>query len=406
MNITERFLKYVSFETTSDENTNKTPSTDGQMVFSKFLAEELKKIGLHEVELDENGYLMATLPANTDKKLPVIGFIAHVDTSPDSSGKDVKPSIISNYDGKDILLNKEKNIVLQTSLYPEILQYTGQDIIITDGTTLLGADDKAGIAAIVQAMEFLISHPEIKHGKIRVGFTPDEEIGQGADHFDVEKFGADWAYTIDGGEIGELEYENFNAAGAKIIFKGLNVHPGYAFGKMKNSMLIATKFINLLPKNEIPSLTNGYEGFFHLTNISGDVETTTLNYIIRDHHRDRFEQRKIQMQSFVNQINTEFGEGTATLEMRDQYFNMREKIESVMHVVEIVEKSMREVGIKPNVKPIRGGTDGARLSFMNLPCPNIFAGGHNFHSRFEYLPIQSMEKAKDLIIRIIENVAK
>ena len=406
MNITERFLKYVSFETTSDENTNKTPSTDGQMVFSKFLAEELKKIGLHEVELDENGYLMATLPANTDKKLPVIGFIAHVDTSPDSSGKDVKPSIISNYDGKDILLNKEKNIVLQTSLYPEILQYTGQDIIITDGTTLLGADDKAGIAAIVQAMEFLISHPEIKHGKIRVGFTPDEEIGQGADHFDVEKFGADWAYTIDGGEIGELEYENFNAAGAKIIFKGLNVHPGYAFGKMKNSMLIATKFINLLPKNEIPSLTNGYEGFFHLTNISGDVETTTLNYIIRDHHRDRFEQRKIQMQSFVNQINTEFGEGTATLEMSDQYFNMREKIESVMHVVEIVEKSMREVGIKPNVKPIRGGTDGARLSFMNLPCPNIFAGGHNFHSRFEYLPIQSMEKAKDLIIRIIENVAK
>ncbi|MCL1868140.1 MAG: peptidase T [Paludibacter sp.] len=406
MNIIDRFLKYVSFETTSDESSNQTPSTNGQMVFSEFLAEELKNIGLQEVELDKNGYLTAVLPANSEKSLPAIGFIAHVDTSPDSSGKDVKPSIITNYDGRDILLNKEKNIVLQTSLYPEILQYLGQDIIVTDGTTLLGADDKAGVAAIVQAMEFLLAHPEIKHGKVRIGFTPDEEIGQGADHFDVEKFGADWAYTIDGGEIGELEYENFNAAAAKVTFKGLNVHPGYAFGKMINSMRIAAKFINMLPENETPERTEGYEGFYHLTNISGDVETTTLNYIVRDHDRNRFEQRKKEMQNLVNQINAEFGKDTAMLDLRDQYYNMREKIEPVMHVVELVEKSMRELDIKPNVKPIRGGTDGARLSFMGLPCPNIFAGGHNFHSRFEYLPIQSMEKASALIVRIIENIEK
>jgi len=406
MNITDRFIKYVGFETTSDENQSQTPSTHGQMIFSKYLAEELKNIGLQEVELDANGYLMATLPANTDKHLPVIGFIAHVDTSPDSSGKNIKPSLIKNYNGKDILLNKEKNIVLQTSLYPEILKYTGQDIIVTDGTTLLGADDKAGVAAIVQAMEFLLSNPDIKHGKVRIGFTPDEEIGRGADFFDVQKFNADWAYTIDGGEIGELEYENFNAAGAKVIFKGLNVHPGYAFGKMKNSMRIAAKFVKMLPENETPEQTEGYQGFYHLTNISGDVETTTLSYIIRDHDRNHFEQRKNQIQLLVNEINTEFGEGTAILEMRDQYYNMREKIEPVMHVVENVEKAMLELNIKPNVKPIRGGTDGARLSFMDLPCPNIFAGGINFHSRFEYLPVQSMEKAKDLIIRIIENIAK
>ena len=406
MNITDRFFKYVGFETTSDENQSQCPSTDGQMIFAKYLSQELKNIGLQEVELDNNGYLMATLPANTDKRLPVIGFIAHVDTSPDSSGKDIKPAIIKNYDGKDILLNKEKNIILQTALYPEILQYAGQNIIVTDGTTLLGADDKAGVAAIVQTMEFLISHPEIKHGKVRIGFTPDEEIGRGADLFDVKKFNADWAYTIDGGEIGELEYENFNAAGAKVIFKGLNVHPGYAFGKMKNSMRIAAKFVGMLPENETPERTDGYEGFYHLTNMSGDVETTTLSYIIRDHDRNRFEQRKNQMQHVVNEINKEYGEGTATLEMRDQYYNMREKIEPVMHVVENVEKAMKELNIKPNVKPIRGGTDGARLSFMDLPCPNIFAGGHNFHGRFEFIPVQSMEKAKDLIVRIIENIAK
>ncbi|MDR2824134.1 MAG: peptidase T [Prevotellaceae bacterium] len=406
MNITDRFLKYVSFHTTSDENTNLTPSTPGQMIFAKFLEEELKSIGLQEVELDENGYLMATLPSNMDKQVPTIGFIAHVDTSPDSSGKNIKPSIIRNYDGKDILLNEEKNIVLQTSLYPEITQYFGQDIIVTDGTTLLGSDDKAGVAEIVQAMEFLLTHPEIKHGKIRVSFTPDEEIGQGADHFDVAKFNADWAYTLDGGEIGELEYENFNAAGAKVIFKGLNVHPGFAYHKMINSMRIAAQFVNMLPRHETPEHTEGYEGFYHLTNVSGDVETTTLSYIIRDHDHDRFERRKKEMQHLVNKINAEFGDDTATLEMRDQYYNMREKVEPVMHIVEIVEQSMREVGIAPKVKPIRGGTDGARLSFMGLPCPNIFAGGHNFHGRFEYVPVQSMKKATELIIKIIENVAK
>ncbi|GHT19651.1 peptidase T [Bacteroidia bacterium] len=406
MNITDRFLKYVSFHTTSDENTNLTPSTPGQMIFSKYLAEELKNIGLQTVALDSNGYLMATLPSNIDKPVPTIGFIAHVDTSPDASGKNINPSIIANYDGKDILLNKEKNIVLQTALYPEIEQYKGQDIIVTDGTTLLGADDKAGIAEIVQAMEYLLAHPEIKHGNVRIGFTPDEEIGQGADHFDVKKFNAEWAYTMDGGEIGELEYENFNAAGAKITFKGLNVHPGYAYHKMINSMRIASQFVNMLPRHETPEHTEGYEGFYHLTNVTGDVETTTLNYIIRDHDRDRFERRKKEIQHLVNKINAEFGNETAILEMRDQYYNMREKVEPVMHIVELVEQSMRQVGIKPKVKPIRGGTDGARLSFMGLPCPNIFAGGHNFHGRFEYVPVQSMEKATELIIKIIENVAK
>ncbi|MDR2854136.1 MAG: peptidase T [Prevotellaceae bacterium] len=404
MNIVDRFLKYVSFQTTSDENTNMTPSTPNQLIFAKYLADELKQIGLQEVDLDKNGYVMATLPANTDKKIPTLGFIAHIDTSPDASGKNVKPRIVKDYDGGDILLNEDKVIVLETALYPEIVQYKGQDIIVTDGTTLLGADDKAGVAEIVTAMEYLIAHPEIQHGKIRVGFTPDEEIGQGADHFDVAKFGADWAYTLDGGEIGELEYENFNAAGAKVIFTGLNVHPGYAHHKMINSMRIATQFVNMLPRHETPEHTQNYEGFYHLTNIEGSVEKTTLSYIIRDHDRDRFERRKKEIQHIVNKINAEFGENTAVLELKDQYYNMREKIEEVMHVVELVEKSMQEVGITPNVKPIRGGTDGARLSFMGLPCPNIFAGGHNFHGRFEYLPIPSMEKATKLIVRIVENV--
>lgn len=406
MNITERFLKYVSFTTTSDENTKMTPSTPGQMIFAQYLVEELKSIGLQDVDLDSNGYVMATLPANTDKVIPVIGFVSHMDTSPDMSGKNVKPRIVSNYDGGDILLNEEKLIVLETEKYPEIVQYKGQDIVVTDGTTLLGADDKAGLTEIVSAMEYLIAHPEIKHGKIRVGFTPDEEIGQGADHFDVAKFDAEWAYTMDGGEIGELEYENFNAAGAKITFNGLNVHPGYAKHKMLNSMRVAHQFATMLPRHETPEHTEKYEGFYHLVGMEGTVEKSTLSYIIRDHDRDRFDRRKKEMQHLVNKINSEFGEGTATLELRDQYYNMREKVEPVMHIVDLAFEAMEAVGVKPNVKPIRGGTDGARLSFEGLPCPNIFAGGHNFHGRFEYVPVQSMEKAMMVIVKIAEIMGK
>jgi len=406
MNITERFLKYVSFTTTSDENTNMTPSTPGQMVLANYLVEELKTIGLTQVELDKNGYVMATLPANTDKAIPTIGFIAHMDTSPDMSGKNPKPRVISNYDGENIVLNNEKGIVFETSKYPEILQYKGQDIIVTDGTTLLGADDKAGLAEIVTAMEYLIAHPEIKHGIIRVGFTPDEEIGQGADHFDVAKFNAEWAYTMDGGEIGELEYENFNAAGAKVTFNGLNVHPGYAYHKMRNSMRIAQEFVGMLPRWETPEHTQNYEGFYHLTNMEGNVEKSTLSYIIRDHDRDRFERRKKEIIHLLNKINAEFGEGTATIEIKDQYYNMREMVEPVMHVVDLAFEAMEAVGVKPNVKPIRGGTDGSRLSYMGLPCPNIFAGGHNFHGRFEYVPVQSMEKAMMVVVKIAELLAK
>jgi len=406
MNITDRFLKYVSYTTTSDENTNMTPSTPGQMVFAVYLVEELNKIGLMDVMLDKNGYVMATLPANTEKKIPTIGFISHMDTSPDMSGRHVKPRIITNYDGENIILNEEKNIIFETSKYPEILQYKGQDIIVTDGTTLLGADDKAGIAEIVTAMEYLIAHPEIKHGKIRVGFTPDEEIGQGADHFNVQQFAAEWAYTMDGGEIGELEYENFNAAGAKVHFKGTNVHPGYAYHKMINSMRIAQQFVGMLPRHETPEHTEGYEGFYHLTNIEGNVEKTTLSYIIRDHDRVRFESRKKEFEHLVHKINAEFGEDTATIEMKDQYYNMREKIEPVMHIIDLAFEAMKQVGVTPDVKPIRGGTDGARLSFDGLPCPNIFAGGHNFHGRFEYVPVQSMEKAMHVIVKIVEILAK
>jgi tripeptide aminopeptidase len=406
MNIVDRFLKYVSFNTTSDENTKMTPSTPGQLVFAQYLTEELKSIGLTDVTLDKNGYVMATLPANTDKEIPVIGFISHLDTSPDMSGKNIKPQIIENFDGNDILLNEEKLIVFETDKYPEILQYKGQDIIVTDGTTLLGADDKAGIAEIVSAMEYLIQHPEIKHGKIRIGFTPDEEIGQGADHFDVKAFGAEWAYTMDGGEIGELEYENFNAAAAKVIFRGTNVHPGYAKHKMLNSMRVAQQFISMLPRHETPEHTEGYEGFYHLTAMQGTVEESTLNFIIRDHDRDRFERRKKEMQHLVNKINAEFGPDTAIIELRDQYYNMREKVEPVMHIVNLAFEAMEAVGVKPKVKPIRGGTDGARLSFEGLPCPNIFAGGHNFHGRFEYLPIPSMEKAMMVIVKIAEIMGK
>jgi tripeptide aminopeptidase len=402
MNITDRFLKYVSFTTTSDDNTKMTPSTPGQMIFAQHLAEELKSIGLQEVDLDNNGYIMATLPANIDKDIPTIGFISHIDTSPDMTAKNVKARIISNYDGEDILLNDEKLIVFETEKYPEILQYKGQDIIVTDGTTLLGADDKAGLAEIVTAMEYLMAHPEIKHGKIRIGFTPDEEIGQGADHFDVAKFGAEWAYTMDGGEIGELEFENFNAASAKISFQGVNVHPGYARHKMLNSMRVAHQFASMLPRHETPEHTEKYEGFYHLVGMEGTVEKSSLTYIIRDHDRDRFERRKKEVQHIVNKINSEFGEGTATLEMRDQYYNMREKVEPVMHIVDLAFEAMEAVGVKPNVKPIRGGTDGSRLSYMGLPCPNIFAGGHNFHGRFEYVPVQSMEKATMVIVKIAE----
>jgi len=400
MNITERFLKYVSFCTTSDEETNLTPSTPGQMEFAKYLAAELEEIGMQEVTLDENGYVMATLPANTEGK-PTIGFIAHMDTAPDASGKNVKARIVENYDGQDIVLNAEKNIVFEVAKYPEILDYKGQDIIVTDGTTLLGADDKAGLAEIVTACEYLIEHPEIEHGKIRVGFTPDEEIGQGADHFDVEKFGCDFAYTMDGGAVGELEYENFNAAGCKIKVHGVNVHPGYGYHKMINSIRIANHFASMLPRWETPEHTQGYEGFYHLIAMNGSVEETTLQYIIRDHDRARFESRKREVEHLVRKLNQEYGEGTVEVEIRDQYYNMREKVEPVMHIVTLVEEAMKEVGVIPKVQPIRGGTDGARLSFEGLPCPNIFAGGVNFHSRFEYLPIPSMEKAMQVILQIV-----
>ncbi len=404
MNITDRFLKYVSFCTTSDENTSMTPSTPGQMEFARYLRDELIGLGLSEVELDDNGYIMATLPANTDAKLPTIGFIAHMDTSPDASGKNVHPRIVRSYDGNDILLNQQLNIYLETSKYPEILNYKGQDIIVTDGTTLLGADDKAGIAEIVTAMEYLIAHPELKHGKIRIGFTPDEEIGQGADHFDVSKFAAQWAYTMDGGAIGELEYENFNAASCKITINGVNVHPGSAYHKMLNSMRIAFQLAVMLPRYQTPEHTKEYEGFYHLVGMQGTVEKTTLSYIIRDHDRTQFEYRKREMQHLVNKVNREFGEGTAQIELRDQYYNMREKVEPVMYVVDMAKEAIAKAGIEPKVKPIRGGTDGARLSFEGLPCPNIFAGGENFHSRFEYLPINSMEKAMEVIINISTNL--
>ena len=379
MALVERFLKYVSFDTQSSEETEVTPSTPGQMVFAKYLKEELESLGLEDITLDEHGYLFATLPANIDKPVPTIGFIAHMDTSPDMSGKDVSPRIVQNYDGSDIVLSAEENVVLSPSQFPELLDHKGEDLIVTNGKTLLGADDKAGIAEIVSAIVYLKEHPEIKHGKIRIGFNPDEEIGLGAHKFDVEKFGCDWAYTMDGGEIGELEFENFNAASAKITFKGRNVHPGYAKNKMINSIRVANRFCAMLPAHETPEHTEGYEGFYHLISFNGDVEQTTVAYIIRDHDRARFESRKKKIERFVSEINAEYGEGTATLELRDQYYNMREKIEPVMHIIDTAFAAMEAVGVKPNVKPIRGGTDGAQLSFKGLPCPNIFAGGLNFH---------------------------
>ena len=405
MNLVERFLKYVSFDTQSSEETEVTPSTPGQMVFAKYLKEELESLGLEDITLDEHGYLFATLPANIDKPVPTIGFIAHMDTSPDMSGKDVSPRIVQNYDGSDIVLCAEENVVLSPSQFPELLDHKGEDLIVTNGKTLLGADDKAGIAEIVSAIVYLKEHPEIKHGKIRIGFNPDEEIGLGAHKFDVEKFGCDWAYTMDGGEVGELEFENFNAASAKITFKGRNVHPGYAKNKMVNSIRVANRFCAMLPAHETPEHTEGYEGFYHLISFNGDVEQTTVAYIIRDHDRARFESRKKKIERFVSEINAEYGEGTATLELRDQYYNMREKIEPVMHIIDTAFAAMEAVGVKPNVKPIRGGTDGAQLSFKGLPCPNIFAGGLNFHGRYEFAPIQNMEKAMKVIVKIAELVA-
>lgn len=405
MALVERFLKYVSFDTQSSEETEVTPSTPGQMVFAKYLKEELESLGLEGITLDEHGYLFATLPANIDKPVPTIGFIAHMDTSPDMSGKDVSPRIVQNYDGSDIVLCAEENVVLSPSQFPELLDHKGEDLIVTNGKTLLGADDKAGIAEIVSAIVYLKEHPEIKHGKIRIGFNPDEEIGLGAHKFDVEKFGCDWAYTMDGGEVGELEFENFNAASAKITFKGRNVHPGYAKNKMINSIRVANRFCAMLPAHETPEHTEGYEGFYHLISFNGDVEQTTVAYIIRDHDRARFESRKKKIERFVSEINAEYGEGTATLELRDQYYNMREKIEPVMHIIDTAFAAMEAVGVKPNVKPIRGGTDGAQLSFKGLPCPNIFAGGLNFHGRYEFAPIQNMEKAMKVIVKIAELVA-
>jgi tripeptide aminopeptidase len=405
MNIVDRFLQYVKFDTQSDELTNMTPSTPGQMIFAQALEKELKALGLTDISLDDNGYLMATLPGNVKgRKVPTIGFIAHLDTSPDMSGRNVNPRIIENYTGGDIVLNKDKNIVLSPNEFPELLHYRDQAIIVTDGNTLLGADDKAGIAEIISAVEYLKEHPEIEHGDIRIAFNPDEEIGQGAHKFDVERFGAEWGYTMDGGEIGELEYENFNAAVARVNFTGRNVHPGYAKHKMINSMRVANQFAIMLPRWETPEHTEGYEGFYHLVGMEGSVEKTVLTYIIRDHDRDRFERRKKEFEHLARKINKEYAD-CCHLEIKDQYYNMREKIEPVMHIINFAEQAMREANIVPKVVPIRGGTDGAQLSFKGLPCPNIFAGGLNFHGRYEFLPIPSMEKAMQVIVNIARLVA-
>ena len=406
MNLVDRFLSYVKFDTQSDELTNMTPSTPGQMIFAKHLKKELEAIGLSDITLDDNGYLMATLPANTTRAdVPTVGFIAHLDTSPDMSGRHVSPRIVENYDGGDIVLNDKDGITLSPREFPELLHYQGQPLIVTDGTTLLGADDKAGVAEIISAIAYLKEHPEIEHGKVRIAFNPDEEIGKGAHKFDVPHFGADFAYTMDGGEIGELEYENFNAAMARVTFKGRNVHPGYAKHKMINSMRIANQFVIMLPRWETPEHTEDYEGFYHLVGMDGTVELTTLTYIIRDHDRDRFERRKKEMEHLGRKINHEYP-GCCSLEINDQYYNMREKIEPVMHIIDIAQEAMRRADVTPKVQPIRGGTDGAQLSFKGLPCPNIFAGGLNFHVRYEFVPIPSMEKAMQVIIEIIKLVAQ
>ena len=404
--ITNRFLKYVVIDTTSDPENPAFPSTEKQWNLAKLLEKELIEIGLEDVELDENCYLMATLPSNIQVQVPTIGFISHIDTSPDFSGINVKPKIIENYQGNDIILNETEKIILSSDYFEDLKQYIGQTIITTDGTTLLGADDKAGIAEIVTAMEYLVHHPEIKHGKIRVCFTPDEEVGKGAHLFNVEKFDAEWAYTMDGSQIGELEFENFNAASAKITIKGKSVHPGYAKNKMINSILIANDFISSLPTNEIPEKTTEYEGFFHLHTIKGDIEETVLEYIIRDHNFDIFEERKYLLQKIAFDINKKYENDCVFVDIKNQYFNMKKMISTVMHIVDIAEEVMNDLGIEPLIKPIRGGTDGSQLSFKGLPCPNIFAGGHNFHGRFEYIPVESMLKATEVIIGIAQKVAE
>ena len=403
--IIKRFISYVTIDTESDPNNPDFPSSDNQWDLANLLVKELKDIGMSDITLDKHCYVMATLPSNLDYDVPTIGFVSHIDTTPDYTGANVKPRIHHKYDGKDIVLNENENIVLSPSYFDDLLQYKGQTIITTDGTTLLGADDKAGITEIVSAMEYLINHPEIKHGKIRICFTPDEEVGKGAHKFDVKKFGADWAYTMDGSQIGELEYENFNAASAKITINGKIVHPGYAKGKMINSMTIAGNFIHRLPSKEVPESTEGYEGFFHLHQLKGNVEQSVLHYIIRDHDTDLFNNRKQFMIDLVAKMNSELGNDAIELDIKDQYYNMKEKVIPVMHIVDIVEEVMKEIGITPLIKPIRGGTDGSQLSFMGLPCPNIFAGGHNFHGRYEYVPVESMIKATEVIIGISEKVA-
>ena len=404
--VVDKFIKYVQFDTESDTQTGLTPSTPGQMVLAKELVKELEEMGMSEVSLDQNGYVMAVLPSNIDKEVPTVGFVAHMDTSPDFTGKNVKPQFVENYDGGDIVLNKEQNITMKVSDFPDLKMYKGQTLITTDGTTLLGADDKAGVAEIMAAVEYLINHPEIKHGPVHIGFTPDEEIGQGADFFNVEKFGADFAYTLDGGEIGELQYENFNAAYAEVSFKGRNVHPGMAKDKLINSMHIMQEFAAQLPKEEVPERTENYEGFYHLLGMEGSVENSKLQYIIRDFDMDAYNIRKEKFETICKALQAKHGEGSVALQMKDQYFNMREKVEPVKYIVDIAEQAMKDVGVTPMVIPIRGGTDGSRLSYMGLPCPNIFAGGHNFHGRFEYVPVDSMQKAVDVILKVVDLIAK
>lgn len=401
----ERFIRYVKIDTQSDDTvTDRFPSTEKQLTLSRLLVEELKELGLTDVNIDEYGYVMATLPSNTDKDIPTIGFLAHVDTAPDMPGKDVKPRFINNYDGNDIQLNPD--VALTVKDFPELKNYIGQTLIVTDGTTLLGADDKAGIAEIMTAVEYMQNNPSFKHGRVRIGFTADEEVGRGVDHFDVKRFDADFAYTLDGGAIGELEYENFNAASAKITIQGRNIHPGYAKDKMLNAIHIAQEFNAMLPPNERPEFTEGYEGFYHLIKSDGSVEKASLQYIIRDHHRDKFESRKSFMENVAGYMNKKYGEGVVSLELKDQYYNMREKVEPVYHVVETAVKAMEAVGVMPLVKPIRGGTDGARLSYMGLPCPNLFAGGENFHGKHEYVAVESMVKATEVMLKIIELYAE
>ena len=399
--IVNRFLKYVSFDTQSDEASSSTPSTEKQFRLAEYLVEELRAIGLEEVEMDAQGYVYATLPSNVEHAVPTIGFIAHIDTSPDASGANVQPRIVQNYDGTDIVLDAEAGIVTAVEKFPELLRHVGEDIIVTDGHTLLGADDKAGIAEIVSAMAYLVQHPEVKHGRVRVAFNPDEEIGRGAHQFDVERFGCEWAYTMDGGEVGELEFENFNAASARIDITGVSVHPGFAKDKMVNAARLATELVQKMPAAEVPEATTGYEGFFHLTGLSGSVECATLNFIIRDHDRERFEARKAMLRGLVQGMNLKYGYEAIALQLDDTYYNMREKVEPVMHIIDIAREAMEAAGVEPQIKAIRGGTDGAQLSFMGLPCPNVFAGGLNFHGPHEFLPIPNLKKACEVVINIV-----